>query len=44
MTTEDSAITDSQPVCVCPAVSMWLGLMVMVVEYSLFPRPQRAEL
>ena len=44
MTTEGSAITDSQPVCVCPAVSVWLGLTVMVVECSLFPRPQGAEL
>lgn len=43
MTTEGSAITNSQPVRVCPVVSVWLGLLVMVVEYSLFPRPQGAK-
>ena len=44
MTAESSAITNSQPVSVCPAVSVWLGLMVLVVECPFFPGTPGAEL
>lgn len=44
MTAESSAITNFRPVSVRPAVSVWLGLMVLVLECPFFPGTPGTEL